>query len=105
MLHVNASLSCGHDLPPYAADDAMERERLRYPLLPHDAEHLVNLLHGVMTQSAAHAKALQEPALLRGGHGLPPNCAGRVMLRERSLVPVPHDLSQWFHAPHAETAQ
>ena len=104
-MHVTASLSCGHPLPPYAADDAMERERERKPLLPHDTEHLVNALHGVILQSTAHANALHEALPLSGGHGLPPNSAARVMLRERSLVPVPQDLSHWLHAPHSDTRQ
>ena len=67
---------------------------------PHDLVHVVHALKLPMTQSTAHACALQLRVSAVCGHAAPPYL-GCVCVREHDCAPVPHDLVHDVHAPNA----
>lgn len=58
VLHLTSSSFGPHALPLLTAGTWFARQRILVPV-PHDAEHCVNVLHCVITQSTSHAWRLQ----------------------------------------------
>jgi hypothetical protein len=99
VLHTSLSdKSVGHAMPGSTAGCVTVRARVRRPP-PHDAEHADHAAHSDNTQSRAHSCALHSFESLSGGQSL----AGIVTLRERIVMPPPHDTEHGAHADHADT--
>ena len=97
LLQERASNLCGQALPPLVG---AVRARLRFcEPVAQVTVHVDHAENVPMTQSVAHACALQSRVSAECGHALPPN-VGSVMERLRFCEPVPHDLVHVDQAPN-----
>lgn len=97
-----------HALPPWAAADLTDLDRLRTPPTipsPHGSEHAFQPPQVSMAQSTGHGWPLQGSASYRCSHALPPWLAATKTARERRLVPPPHVLVQPTQALQPDTTQ
>lgn len=98
------SARCEQTTPPCAAASTTLRERERVPAA-HVAEHALQALKALMSQSDGHGCELHALVSDCCGHTAPPCALAVSTARERACDPVPQDALHATHDAHWLTAQ